>query len=110
MSYLCDDTYAKQFRTEYNRAYAYFKSLERLLEHWSFGELDFAPAHPRVIYELRLQAIEDYLTALEVQAAAEHIKLVPWYCLPQITLDNPSLDCWIDEYEFMQLTDSAAAQ
>ena len=52
-----------------------FKSLYKMLVEWDEGKLKFSPPCPRSTYNIQLNAMADYLEALEARAVMEDIEL-----------------------------------
>lgn len=68
------EDYKERFRAEYCQVAIRFQKLQKMLEKWDKGELDFCPTCPRRIYNIQIKAMADYLAALEVRAVMEGIE------------------------------------
>ena len=52
-----------------------YKKLKAMLDSWDAGTLEFTPTCPRSTYNIQIQAMVEYLAALEARAVMENISL-----------------------------------
>lgn len=69
------DNYKERFKAEYCQVAIRFQKLQRMLEKWDKGELDFCLTCPRSTYNMQIKAMADYLAVLEARAVMEDIIL-----------------------------------
>ena len=67
--------YKKRFEAEYEQLLERLCSLNRMVEKWDKGELEFTPTCPREIYDRQISVIKDYLVILIKRARIEKIEL-----------------------------------
>lgn len=67
--------YKERFKAEYYQLKIRFNKLREMCLIWDAGNLNFVPTCPRVIYEIQLNAMVDYLAVLETRAALEKVEL-----------------------------------
>lgn len=64
-----------RFGAEWMQLSIRYDKLKNLIRAWDNGELTFTPAGPRSLYDFQLNAMKDYLMALEIRAEIEGIIL-----------------------------------
>ncbi len=69
------DNYKDRFAAEYYQLAIRYKKLKAMLDSWDAGTLEFSPTCPRSTYNIQIQAMVEYLAALEVRAVMENISL-----------------------------------
>lgn len=69
------DCYKDRFAAEYYQLAIRYKKLKAMLDNWDAGMLEFTPTCPRSTYNIQIQAMVEYLAALEVRAVMENISL-----------------------------------
>lgn len=67
--------YKERFKAEYYQLAIRYRKLFAMLKKWDDGELDFNPTCPRSTYNIQIDAMADYLAALEARAVMEGITL-----------------------------------
>jgi hypothetical protein len=67
--------YKERFKVEYWQLVIRYKGLERMLEKWDNGVLEFTPTCPRSTYNMQIKAMTDYIAVLEARAVMECIEL-----------------------------------
>lgn len=67
--------YKARFAAEYLQLVIRYVKLNKIVETWDKGELNFTPTCPRKIYVRQLSCMREYLSILEERAKIEHIKL-----------------------------------
>lgn len=69
------DYYKDRFAAEYYQLAIRYKKLKAMLDSWDAGTLEFTPTCPRSTYNIQIQAMVEYLAALEARAVMENISL-----------------------------------
>ena len=69
------DNYKHRFAAEYYQLAIRYKKLKAMLDSWDAGTLEFTPTCPRSTYNIQIQAMVEYLAALEARAVMENISL-----------------------------------
>ena len=69
------DYYKDRFAAEYYQLAIRYKKLKAMLDNWDAGMLEFTPTCPRSTYNIQIQAMVEYLAALEARAVMENISL-----------------------------------
>ena len=69
------DNYKDRFAAEYYQLALRYKKLKAMLDSWDAGTLEFTPTCPRSTYNIQIQAMVEYLAALEARAVMENISL-----------------------------------
>ena len=69
------DNYKDRFAAEYYQLAIRYKKLKAMLDSWDAGTLGFSPTCPRSTYNIQIQAMVEYLAALEARAVMENISL-----------------------------------
>lgn len=72
---MISDDYKERFLAEYEQLKIRYDGLYNMLNKWDKGELNFKPTCPRSIYDIQLNAMENYLVILEARAVIEGIEL-----------------------------------
>lgn len=72
---MSSDNYKDRFAAEYYQLVIRYKKLQAMLDKWDAGTLEFSPFCPRSTYNIQIQAMGDYLAALEARAVMENISL-----------------------------------
>lgn len=67
--------YKERFCAEYAQISNRLTGLQRMLNKWDNGELEFTPTCPRSTYNFQIRAMREYRDILEVRAAIEGIDL-----------------------------------
>lgn len=67
--------YKERFEAEYEQLLERLCSLNRMVEKWDKGELEFTPTCPREIYDRQIRAMKDYLVILIERAGIEKVEL-----------------------------------
>lgn len=67
--------YKERFCAEYAQISNRLEGLQRMLNKWDNGELEFTPTCPRATYNFQIKAMKEYRDILEVRAAIEGIDL-----------------------------------
>lgn len=67
--------YKARFVAEYSQVLIRLNKLKQMLQQWDDGTLDFTPSCPRSLYNIQVNAMEQYITVLEARAAIENIEL-----------------------------------
>lgn len=67
--------YKERFEAEYEQLLERLCSLNRMVEKWDKGELEFTPTCPREIYDRQIRAMKDYLVVILERARIEKIEL-----------------------------------
>ena len=67
--------YKERFKAEYQQVVIRYQKLAAMLQKWDGGELNFTPACPRSTYNMQIQAMTDYIAALEARAVMEGVEL-----------------------------------
>ena len=67
--------YKAKFAAEYLQVAIRYAKLNKMVEAWDKGELDFTPTCSREIYDRQLSCMKEYLSILEERANIEHVKL-----------------------------------
>lgn len=70
------DNYKDRFAAEYYQLVIRYEKLKAMLDSWDAGTLEFSPTCPRSTYNIQIQAMVEYLAALEARAVMENISLV----------------------------------
>lgn len=70
-----NEDYKERFRAEYLQVVIRVNGLKNMLDKWDRGELDFTPTCPREIYNIQMECMVNYMTALANRAAMENIDL-----------------------------------
>ena len=70
------DNYKDRFAAEYYQLVIRDEKLKAMLDSWDAGTLEFSPTCPRSTYNIQIQAMVEYLAALEARAVMENISLV----------------------------------
>lgn len=65
--------YKERFRAEYLQLRIRTEGLEKMVDKWDKGKLNFTPTCPRSIYDIQLKGMREYLTILEARAEIEGI-------------------------------------
>ena len=68
-------SYKARFAAEYLQTAIRYAKLNKMVEAWDKGELDFTPTCPRAIYDYQLDAMNKYLSVLEERAIIENVEL-----------------------------------
>ena len=69
------DNYKDRFAAEYYQLAIRYKKLKAMLDRWDAGTWEFTPTCPRSTYNIQIQAMVEYLAALEARAVMENISL-----------------------------------
>lgn len=69
------DNYKDRFAAEYYQLAIRYKKLKAMLDSRDAGTLEFTPTCPRSTYNIQIQAMVEYLAALEARAVMENISL-----------------------------------
>ena len=69
------EEYKKRFITEYNELEDRLTKLQRIIERFKEGTLDFTPDTPIEILEMQAHYMKQYLYCLKKRSIYEHIKL-----------------------------------
>lgn len=72
---MLSDDYKERFKAEYWQLKIRYEKLYIMTTRWDNGYLDFKPDCPRSIYNLQMDAMEQYLAVLEARAKIENIDL-----------------------------------
>lgn len=67
--------YKERFKAEYYQLRIRWCGLANMCAKWDKGELNFIPTCPRSTYNMQLQAMNNYLSILEMRAVMEGIEL-----------------------------------
>lgn len=67
--------YRERFCAEYAQISIRLEGLQRMLDKWDNGKLEFTPTCPRATYNFQVKAMREYKDILEVRAAIENIDL-----------------------------------
>lgn len=67
--------YKERFKAEYYQLCIRYEKLYKMVQRWDNGELDFTPTCPRSLYNLQMDAMEQYLAVLQARAKIEGIEL-----------------------------------
>lgn len=67
--------YKARFIAEYAQLKIRTNGLQKMVEKWDAGVLEFSPTCPRSTYDLQLRAMKDYMAVLEARAAIEDVDL-----------------------------------
>lgn len=77
---MSSNSYKDRFRAEYMELLDRYYKLQKMLEKWDNGTLDFIPTCPRSTYNMQIRAMSDYLAILEARAVMEGIDLEEVKC------------------------------
>lgn len=72
---MCSTDYKERFIAEYEQLACRLTGLVNMREKMDHGTLNFKPTSPRILYDLQIRAMKDYLTVLEDRAVVEGIDL-----------------------------------
>lgn len=72
---MTSENYKERFCAEYAQISNRLEGLQRMLNKWDNGELEFTPACPRATYNFQVKAMREYKDILEVRAAIEDVDL-----------------------------------
>lgn len=75
VSYMLSEDYKERFIGEYMQLKNRYESLNKMLNNWDRGTLNFTPTCPREIYTIQIKGMKKYLDALTIRATIEGIKL-----------------------------------
>ena len=75
--------YKDRFKAEYFQLKIRYEKLNRMLEKWRNGELDFEPTCPYKMFEEQLNVMWKYSCVLGMRAQLEGIDLVRNDCLEE---------------------------
>jgi hypothetical protein len=67
--------YKDRFKAEYYQLKIRFDKLKTMVEKWDNGTLNFKPTCPREMYDVQLNATNEYLTVLEDRAKLENVEI-----------------------------------
>lgn len=67
--------YKSRFVAEYLQVAIRYAKLNKMVEAWDKGELNFTPTCPREIYDRQLSCMGEYLSILEERAVIEKVHL-----------------------------------
>jgi len=67
--------YKSRFVAEYLQVAIRYAKLNKMVEAWDKGELNFTPTCPREIYDRQLSCMGEYLSILEERAKMEKVNL-----------------------------------
>lgn len=69
------DDYKERFKAEYAQLVIRYNGLNKMLEKWDNGTLEFEPTCPRTTYALQINAMCNYIAVLEARAVMENVDL-----------------------------------
>ena len=72
---MTSENYKERFCAEYAQISNRLEGLQRMLNKWDNGELNFTPSCPREIYDDQMKYMINYMTVLANRAYIEHIHL-----------------------------------
>ena len=72
---MVSEDYKDRFAAEYYQLKIRLTKLEKMLEAWDKGELNFTPTCPRITYDFQVRHMKDYLGVLEIRAKLEGVEL-----------------------------------
>lgn len=72
---MVSEDYKERFKAEYIQLKNRFDGLNRMLDKWDAGTLEFKPTCPRGTYRIQCEAMARYLDILEVRATIEGVEL-----------------------------------
>lgn len=75
ISLMTSSNYKERFKAEYSQVAIRYAKLNKMVEAWDKGELNFTPTCPREIYDRQLSCMGEYLSILEERAKLENVKL-----------------------------------
>ena len=75
VSLMLSDDWKERFVAEYRQLKSRIDSLKLLLNNWEKGQLNFTPSSPKIVHEIQLSRMEDYLAVLDQRARQEGIDL-----------------------------------
>lgn len=67
--------YKERFKAEYYQLKIRYEKLNKMVDKWDKGELNFTPICDRYIYSYQLSTMENYLEILVFRAKKEGIEL-----------------------------------
>lgn len=67
--------YKERFKAEYIQLKNRLEGLQRMLNAWDNGNLNFQPTCPRDLYTVQESAMRTYLDVLKRRAAIENVEL-----------------------------------
>lgn len=67
------DNYQDRFKAEYMQLLIRLEKLKAMMYKWEKGTLEFTPTCPKRAFDLQIQAMDNYLTILEIRAKLENI-------------------------------------
>ncbi len=67
--------YKERFKAEYYQTAIRYAKLNKMVEAWDKGELNFTPTCSREIYDKQLSYMGAYLSVLEERAKLEDVEL-----------------------------------
>lgn len=76
---MVNEDYKERFIAEYQQLVIRYKGLQKMLDNWDKGNLNFIPTCPRSTYDLQIKAMNDYRAVLEARAVMENIDLKKLY-------------------------------
>ena len=65
--------YKERFKGEYVQLKNRLESLQRMIDAWDNGKLNFTPTCPRTIYDDQIRGMKLYLNVLTLRAGMEHV-------------------------------------
>lgn len=75
VSYMLSEDYKERFIGEYMQLKNRYENLNKILNAWDKGTLNFTPTCPREIYTIQIKGMKKYLDALIIRAKIENIEL-----------------------------------
>lgn len=72
---MLSDDYDNRLIAEYDQLMIRFLKLKLMIEKWDKDELDFNPGCPRALYDVQLEAMENYIDCLFERANYENVEL-----------------------------------
>ena len=69
------DDYKGRFKAEYYQISIRLQKLEKMLNKWDRGELNFEPTYPREIYDEQIKEMRAYKNVLVKRATLENVDL-----------------------------------
>jgi hypothetical protein len=75
INWMTSNNYKERFIAEYQQLKIRIKSLEKMLEDWSKGKLEFQPTCPKDLLKEQLWSMREYRKCLRKRALIENINL-----------------------------------
>lgn len=69
------EPWEERFITEYNELRDRILKLDRMLQKWEIGKLDFEPKSPKMLLQRQLEVMAEYLDILDSRARIEGIEV-----------------------------------